>query len=230
LTQEKRLLASFIADFKKGKKAGDPLEYARTCSKLVKLYGSPEIVSKKLGVGKETIRILSKIPELHPHIQNLISQRRIPLTVAFDLIPLDCNKQVEAANAIVGLPFKDARKVIRRISANPRIRAATARAKVLDELERKEANIAIIALPKEMYQLLSNKSKDVPRLIRKLVDEWLVKGSPLDRCYHAEKANLVSVTIKFPRRTFSLLRRRTRKPANLVEGIVMAWLKQESKI
>jgi len=231
LRREKQLLASFIGDFKKGKKSADPIEYAKTCKALIDLYGSPECVAEKLGVGKETVRILSKIAELPSEVQNLISQRKIPITVAFDLVPLDREKQVETAKAVSCLPFKDARKVIRRLSENLSVPAATIRNQVLSELEKKEVNIAIIALPNEIYTLLQKESEDIPQLISHIVEEWLTnEGSPNNDSYRIEKQNLVSVTIKFSRRTFMALRRRTRKPANLVERIVIAWLKQKGKI
>lgn len=230
MNREKQLLASFIADFKKGKKTGDPIEYAKTCKALVDLYGSPENVAEKLGVGKETVRVLSKIVELPSEVQNLISQRKIPITVAFDLVPLDPDKQTKAAQAVSGLPYKDARKVIRRISENPDKSVISIRAEVLNELEKKEVNIAMIALPKELYSVLQEESKDIPLLISRIVEDWLAKDSIPDYSYTPQKQNLVSLTIKFPRRTFMALRRKTRNPANMVERIIISWLKQKGKI
>jgi len=230
MNREKQLLASFIADFKKGKKTADPIEYTKTCKALVDLYGSPESVAEKLGVGKETVRILSKVADLPLEVQNLISQQKIPITVAFDLVPLDHNKQIEAAKAVSGLPYKDARKVIRRISENPDKSVISIRAEVLNELEKKEVNIAMIALPKELYSMLQEESKDIPLLISRIVEDWLAKDSIPDYSYTPQKQNLVSLTIKFPRRTFMALRRKTRNPANMVERIIISWLKQKGKI
>jgi len=229
VSNEKQLLASFIADFKKGKKTADPMKYASTCKALVNLYGSPESVAEKLGIGRETVRILSKIPDLPAEVQKLISQRKIPITVAFDLVPLDSNKQLEAARAVSGLPFKDARKVIRRVSENPDKPVASIRAEVLSELEKKEVNIAMIALPKEMYAMLQKESKDIRLLINSIVEDWLAKDGSL-YSYEPQREDLISLTIKFPRRTFMALRRKTKKPANLVERIIISWLMRKSKI
>jgi len=230
MNREKQLLASFIADFKKGKKTADPMEYAKTCRALVNIYGSAESVAEKLGVGKETVRILSKVTDLPSQVQNLISQRKISITVAFDLVPLDREKQIEAAKVVSGLPFSDARRVIRRISENPDKAVTSIRAEVLSELEKKEVNIAMIALPREMYAMLQEESKDVPLLISRIVEDWLTKDVTPDFSYALQKRDLVSLTVKFPRSTFMALRRKTRKPANLVEQIVMDWLKQKGKI
>lgn len=229
--RENRLLASFIADFKKGKKTADPMEYARTCRELLEIYGSTESVAEKLGIGKETVRILSKIVELPQEVQDMISKHRLRITVAFDLVPLSREKQIEAANVISGLSFKDARKVIRRISeSRARAPATDIRADVLNELEKKEVDIAMIALPKEVFGFLQEKSENIPKLVIRIVEEWLVKDSPLDTGTFTNKGNNVSLMIRLPRRTFTALRRKTRKPANLVERIVISYYKDESKI
>jgi len=230
LRRERVALATFVANFRKTKKVSDPIEYAKNCKALIDIYGSVEEVAKKLEVGKETVRILSKILELPSEVQGFISQRKIPITVAFDLIPLSPARQIETAKAVVGLPFKDARKVIRRASENPQTPAKIVRDEVLSELERKEVNLAMIALSREVYALLQDESKDVPLLVSRVVDEWLMKNSSLDYSYTITKQNPVSLTIKLSRATFMALRRKTRKPANLVERIIISWLKQKGKI
>jgi hypothetical protein len=230
MSKEQKLLASFIVNFKKGLKVGDPMEYARVCRELINAYGSAQDVSQKLGVGKETVRILSKISELPTEIQQLVSSRKIPLTVAFDLVPLGREKQIETANAVSGLSFKDARAVIRRVSEDPEKSASSVRAEVLGDLEKREINMAIIAIPKKMYEILQEESKDVPLLISHIVDNHLTKDRPIPFSYANQKQDSVSLTIKFPRKTFMALRRKTRNPANLVERMIVDWLKRKGKI
>jgi len=230
MSREKELLASFIADFKKGKKSTDPIKYAETCKSLIDLYGSPEKVAEKLGIGKETVRILSKIVDLPSEVKSLISKRKIPLTVAFDLIPLDHARQSEAAKAITGLHHRDARQVIRRISENPHKSAESISAEVLAELERREVNITLIALPREIYSLLEKESKDVTTLISHVVEEWLEKNGALDYSYEVREDNLISLAVKFSRTTLAALRKKTKNPANLVERIIISWLRKTKKI
>jgi len=230
LLRERKALATFIANFRKMKKVSDPIEYAKNCKALVNLYGSAEEVAKKLEIGKETVRILSRIPELPSEVQDLISKRKIPITVAFDLVPLTSARQVETARAIVGLPFKDARNVIRRASKNPQKPAAVIRSEVLNEMEKQQVNVAMIALPREICALLLAESKDVPLLISHIIDEWLAKNGSLDYSYSINKQDLVSLAITLSRTTFMALSRKTRKPANLVEQIVFSWLRQKGKI
>jgi hypothetical protein len=230
MTSEKELLASFIANFKKGTKIDDPIRYAETCKALIDLYGSPEKVAEKLGIGKETVRILSKIVELPSYVKSLISERKIPLTVAFDVVPVDRARQVEAANAVIGLRHRDARKVIRRFSENPHKSAETVRSEVLSELEKKELNIAMIALPRNIFKKLRDESRDVPDLVKLIVNDWLKRDYALDTSFSFKEHDLVSLTVKLSRQMSMALRRKTQNPANLIEQIIITWLKRQGRI
>ena len=223
MNHEKELLAKFIVNFKKGKKITDPIEYAQTCKALVDLYGSPEIVAKKLGIGKETVRILTKILELPSEVKDLISTRRIPLTVAFDIVPLSSAVQIEVAKAVIDLHFKDARRVIRRKSENLTKSADDIRTEVLDELNNREINMALIALPRKICESLKKESKDIPALIGRIVDDWLVEGYPLVNSLSLEKNDLTSLMVKLSRKASMAIARKARNPANLIERIVVTW-------
>lgn len=229
MSREKELLAFFIANFKKGKKIEDPLKYAETCKALVDLYGSPENVAMKLGIGRETVRILSKIVELPQEVKKLISRREIPLTAAFDIVPLSSTRQVEVAKAIAGLQYRDAREVIARVSKNPHKSARTIRSEVLRELEKKELNLAMIALPTNVFQELRHESTDVPALVELIVNEWLNKNYPLDPSFSFKRHDLVSLTVRLSRKMSMALRKETKNPANLIERIIITWLKRERR-
>lgn len=230
MTTEKELLASFIANFRKGTKIDNPIKYAEICKALVDLYGSPKKVAERLGVGKETLRILSKIVELPSKVKTLISKGKIPLTVAFDIVPLDPSRQVEVARAVTGLRHKDARRIIRRVSEEPHKSAETIRDEVLSELERREINVAMIALPKNVFILLEEESKNVTALVTQIVDDWIVKKYPLESLVSFEKMDRVSLVVQLSRKMSVALRRETRQSANLIERIVITWLKRQGKI
>jgi hypothetical protein len=227
MTKEQEVIASFIANFKKVKKTANPIEYAEYCKKLVEILGSTEEVAKKLEVGKETIRILSKVSELPPEVKELISKKLLPLTVAFDIVPLPLKKQVEAAKAVVGLSYREAREVIKRISQNPHKSPESIRSEVLKELENKEIDIVMMAFPDYVLELLRNESQDIPALVTRIVDDWLKHNYPLESYLPSKKQNLISVVVKLPRKTFAALRKRTRNPANLIERIIITWTKQK---
>lgn len=229
MIDEKKAVAWFLANYRRGKKISDPMEYASCCKVLIEAYGSSEEVAKKLEVGKETIRILSKLTDLPLEVQDLISRRKIHLTVAFDIVPLDRERQVEVARAVSGLSYRDAREIIKQVSENPQKSAEEIRREVLEELEKREINMLMLAFPKEIYKLLQQESKDVPLRVRQIVEDWLAKDWPLDYSYEIKRESLVSLVIKIPRATARALRKKTRKTANLVERIVISWLKQQGK-
>ena len=229
MSKERELLARFIANFRKGKKIGDPMEYARTCKALLDMYGSSEDVAEKLGVGRETVRILAKLTELPSEVQDLISKKRLPLTVAFDIVPLDRARQTEVAKAVSGLPYRDARQVIRRFSMNPDMPIESVRAEVLEELEKREIDIVMLAFPRKIYTQMLRESQNVPLLVKQVVEEWLEKDGLLD--YPTiSKDDLISLTVRLPRATYRALGKKSRNPANLVEKIVLTWLKEKDKI
>jgi hypothetical protein len=229
MSKERELLARFIANFKRGKKIGDPMEYARCCKALSDMYGSTEDVAKKLGVGRETVRILAKLTELPYEVQDLISKKHLSLTVAFDIVPLDRTRQTEVAKAVSGLPYRDARQVIRRFSMDPDVSIESVRAEVLEGLEKREVDIVMLAFPRKIYTQLLQESQNIPLLIKQVVEEWLEKDGSLDYPT-TSKEDLVSLTVRLPRATFRGLRKKSRNPANLVEKITLTWLKEKGKI
>lgn len=229
MNKERDLLARFIANFRKGKKIGDPMEYARCCKALLDIYGSTEDVAEKLGIGKETVRILAKLTELPSEVQDLISKKRLPLTVAFDIVPLGATKQTEVAKAVSGLRYGDARQVIRRFSTDPNVPIESVRAEVLAELEKREIDIVMLAFPRKIYTQLLQESQNVSLLIKQIVEKWLKKGGVLDYPT-VTKDDLVSVTVRLPRTTYNTLRKQSSNPANLVEKIILTWFKEKGKI
>ena len=205
------------------------MQYARTCKALLDMYGSPEDVAEKLGVGRETVRILAKLTELPSEVQDLISKKRLPLTVAFDIVPLDRARQTEVAKAVSGLPYRDARQVIRRFSMNPDMPIESVRAEVLEELEKREIDIVMLAFPRKIHTQLLQESQNVPLLVKQVVEKWLEKDDLID--YPTiSKDDLVSLTVRLPRATYRSLRKKSRNPANLVEKIILTWLKEKGKI
>ena len=223
MSKERELLAFFIANFRKGKKIGDPMEYAKCCKALLDMYGSTEEVAEKMGVGRETVRILAKLTELPSETQDLISKKRLRLTVAFDIVPLDRTIQTRVAKAVSGLPYRDARAIIKRFSLNPDMPIERVRDEVLGELEKREVDIVMLAFPRKIYSQLLKESKNIPLLIKQVVEEWLKKDGLLE--YPTiSKNDLVSLSIRLPRATYRSLRNKSRNPANLVEKIILTWL------
>jgi hypothetical protein len=230
ITAEERSLGAFIADFRKSKKLGDPMQYAKASKKLIEFYGSPKAVSEKLGVGKETVRILSKLTTLPEEVQQRVSKREIPLTIAFDLVPLTTERQIETSRAIKNLSFKEARQIIRYIVENPGKSAEDARVAVMNALENREISVAMVAISQRDYDIMNQEDDDVTSSIIRMVEEWLANPQSLKNHDLVSEENKVSITLKLSRKTYHSLRKITRNPADLIEKVVASNLRREEKL
>jgi len=224
MLNERKAIAILLADFRKSNKISDPMLYAKSAKFLIDRYGSAKQVAEKLGLGKEVVRILAKLTELPVEVRVLISKGDLLLTLAFDLVPLDPSRQLETARAVCGLPYADAREVIKRAKRNQSKSAQEIKKEVLGELEKKEVNIVVVGFTRQIHTLLSQKSaNDVPEFVIGIIEDWLKERYPLSTQAATEKASLTPLILKFPRAMFKALRRESRKPANLVEQIVLTW-------
>jgi len=101
-------------NFKKIKK-DDPIEYAEVFGEFVSLIGFKKSLSflrkHNLKIGESTLRGLYKVSILPLDVKQMIKERAIPLTIAFEL-PLE--SLYEAISAISGLGYYEARKVLKQ--------------------------------------------------------------------------------------------------------------------
>jgi len=229
MLNERKAIAVLLADFRKGKKISDPMLYAESAKFLMDRYGSAKQVAEKLGLGKEVVRVLAKLTELPVEVRNLISRGDLLLTVAFDLVPLDPTRQLEVARAVCGLTHRDAREVIRQAARNPSRSAQEIRREVLSELEKKEVNIVMVGFTREIHKLLSQESADIPQLVTSIIQDWLEKKYPISTEATKQGMDLAPLIVRLPRPTFKALRKLSKKPANLVERIVISWLQRKEK-
>ncbi len=100
----------------------------------------------------------------------------------------------------------------------------------MDELDKREVNIVMIAFPKRVYETLLTESAEIIQVTNAIVEEWLAKEYPLDASLIADDRGLVSLTIRLSRKTFHALQKRGRRPADLVERIIISWLKQKGRV
>jgi hypothetical protein len=218
---ERQAIAVLLASLRKSKKFSNPTLFAESAGYLVRRYGSPEAVAERLSVGKETIRALAKVAEMPSEIKNLIATRRLLLTVAFDLIPLSPTHQVRLAREVAGLPFKDARAIIRYSSRNPGLAMSRVKKVVLRDLEKQEVNIAVVRLPRKIHDRMMGEGPDV--MVSGLCDRWFADGTPVLPVPNFSNGALRTV-IKVPRKAYGRLRARTNNIANLIERLAYYYL------
>jgi len=220
---EKKALAILLASFRKGRKYSDPIEFAESAKYLSRLYGSSEAVAERLEVGRETIRALVKVAEMPKQVKKLIADRKLLLTVAFDLIPFEPSRQRQLATQVAGLSFKDGRAVIRYSSKHPEEPIAEAKERALKELDKRELDIAVIRLPRAVHKVIvrGNPDKTMATLCRR----WLHDGTP-ELPNSTLGSDLLRLIVRVPRRTYRELKSRTRNVANLIEKIATYYVKE----
>lgn len=219
-------VALLLTYFRKWKSEVNPSEIIKRCKRLVSLYGLSK-AAKMVGVSGETMRIWAKLDGLPDEVKRLISKGDLLPTIAFDIVPR--RRQIQIAKAVAGLPYKEAKEIIRHLRKTPQKSIKKIRNEVLDEFEEKELAGVIIGLPIQTYQTLQKKSKNVSKLIERIVEGWLKHGGPKLAVQKKERRSkeIVPVVVKLSRLTLTLLRKKSRQPANLVEQIVIGWAKQK---
>lgn len=234
MLNEKKAKALIAANFGKGRKSINQLEYANCYEFLYNRYRSIKSVIKQLKsagvkkVGYETVRInveVAKAAKSSPKLQQLISNGLVPLTVVFELIPLgDPKRQAEVGEAIAGFPSNVARWIIREASKNPQESATKVRDRALEQIRKMSPTIVAFALPEKMYKALQKKSKDTEEWVRCVVINWLGKGGPPLKFVKFTKKKLQVVTVTFSKPIFKKLQKKG-NPADLVKQIVIDQLK-----
>jgi len=161
----------------KKKRAVDLLTLSKYCDLLVKNYGnSRKAVAEKLGVSPEMVRTFLIAKDMPSEIQKLISERKID---SLDIIKQiseikNPEDQVIIANAILDLPSKDIRDIIRLIKKD-KIHAEDAKKIILGEKPKKYHVYLIDLENKDNDKVLTEarKRKMKPAdFVKKIVLEW----------------------------------------------------------
>lgn len=128
-------VALLLTYFRKWKSEVNPSEIIKRCKRLVSLYGLSK-AAKMVGVSRETMRIWAKLDGLPNEVKRLISKGDLLPTIAFDIVPR--RRQIQIAKAVAGLPYKEAKEIIRHLKKTPQKSIKKIRNEVLDEFEEKE--------------------------------------------------------------------------------------------
>jgi len=97
-------------------KKTDPVEYAESIGELVSLFGTSKAMDilkqHNFKISYSLLNYLYKVSMMPISVKRLIRERKISLTIAFEL-PID--QADEIAEKIVGLKFDEARGLIKRL-------------------------------------------------------------------------------------------------------------------
>ncbi|MEM3771971.1 MAG: hypothetical protein QXW80_06640 [Candidatus Micrarchaeia archaeon] len=105
-------------NFKK-KVKDNPLEYAEEVGELVALLGVENAYNllrkNNIRIGKTTLNCFYKVSMMPSKIKKLIAEKKLPLTIAFELPE---KRLEEAAEKVAELNFSEARKILKEIKRN----------------------------------------------------------------------------------------------------------------
>ena len=160
----------------------DLLTLSKNCDYLVKKYGnSRKNVAEKIGVSPEMVRTFLLAKEMPIEIQKLIAERKID---SLDIIKQiseikNSEDQIIIANAILNLPSKDIRDVIRLIKKN-KLNAEDAIASILKE-KPKNYHVYLIDVDNEMNKKILNAAKKFKltpgEFVKKIVCDWIAQNT-----------------------------------------------------
>lgn len=170
-------LAIVFGNIRRKKRREDLVHIARAFDFLVKLHGSQQAVSKKVGLSTEMIRQFLSVLKLYPKVQQMFLKREIDsVDVAKELVVLkDASQQLEAARQIAGMSSKEARDT-RRLSKAKRTPIEKAKQTVL-EAKGKNVHIFMVDFDADTYPEILRAAQSLKRtpaeLIQRIVIDWL---------------------------------------------------------
>jgi len=217
--EEEKALISVIREFRRTK--ADPIAYAECYKRLRDIYGSIGALTKKIPVGFETARILIEVTKLPQKIKQMVARGEILLTVAFEIVPFKKDEQIGAAQAVAGLPYKDAVKIL-RYSKKTGKNVHEARKDIL------ESRLIVVKLPVKNYDFIEKRAVDISEFVKKFVNRWIREGYPSLLIPRLDKeTDFRLITVRLPRKNFRVLERKSKDVEGLVRQIVLTYLKRE---
>jgi hypothetical protein len=158
--KEDAALALLFANTKRKKRYEDLLTIAQACDFLVKLYGSKEVLAKKIGISSSMVRQLLAPLKLSNEIQLLIKNREIDSIEIVNHIATikDPIIQLSFIRELGDLNSNDSRD-IKRIIKNLKMSTDDAKKTILNNKKRK-IHFFIIDLDDFEYNLIIKKSRE----------------------------------------------------------------------
>lgn len=217
-------LATVIRYFKR--KRGTPSTVARACKGLLEIHGSPREAALATGgiVKKpESISVWARFGDLPPKVQRLFDTGKIGKSLIYDLISMasDAERVTETAEAVAGLPHREAKRVIQKAKKSPDADIEKIKQDVSREFEDAEIFIAMIALDRNSISKIGEEE------VVRMVEEWLESGGSFRGVEDTNHADLSPYLVKLPRRLYLGLIRRSKNPGDVVGRIIRERMAEE---
>lgn len=174
---EEKAAAVLMANLKGSRqKPAGLLEMARATRLLITAWGLPRM-SNFFDVSEFQLRQIDKINELPAEVKALVKKGKLGIDGSYQLWRLNGDsRQVEAANAAVGMSEAEIRALVKVLQADSTLRPDEERKKVV-EANRKKINLVILPLTDKTYKSLVEIAKaervNPHDLVLRLVEEYV---------------------------------------------------------
>lgn len=175
---EDELLAELYVDLKGPKKKRDNwINIAKKCQSAIKIYGSTEEASKKLGVSYELLRSITTLLTLPREVKTLIEERKILYDAAQRLYRIsDPQKQIQVARTIAGLPSHTQREIIQYAVKYPNSGLDSFKKRLqIPETRTERIYVVVLPLREKTYRFLERRSArkgtSIEKMVLRIIDE-----------------------------------------------------------
>ena len=218
---ERKHLAVIIAYFKR--REGIPSEVAEACKGLLDEYGSPSLAASVTGgiVKKpESISVWARFLDLPSETRELFDSGKISRSLVYDLISMVQDRVLVAntARAIAGMPYKDAKRVIREVKRTKDADVSAVKRRVTDELDTEEVYVALVGLSSKLCIGLTQDDA------LQVLENWLRTNHRLQAEEARSEEERKPFILKVPRSMYLQLRNISGRPADLIRRVVTAGL------
>jgi len=181
---EERALAILLTNLNRKAKVSETLEIAQACRYLRDIYGSYEMVAKRVKAGDETIRQYAKIAGLPDEVKDLIRNGLLRgMEVPFQISRIgNPQRMLETAKAVGDMSSMDARDTIKYVLKHPRKLVEACKRRII-ESKRTTVDVHVILVPlsEPIVQKLREglRKKSMSNQIEQIVEQWLKPKGPI---------------------------------------------------
>lgn len=223
---EERALAILLTNLNIETKISGTLEIAQACKSLHDLYGSYEMVAKRVKAGDETIRQYAKIADLPNEIKGLIRNGLLRgMEVPYQISRIrNLQRMIETAKAVGDMSSMDARDTIKYVLKHPKKSVEKCKQRII-ESKRTTVDVHVILVPLSdpivrKFKEESSK-KSLSNMVEQIVEQRLKPKGPLSCTIRGRV-----LTLSLEEEDYKKLR--TKEPNSILQGYINDILKKQT--
>lgn len=113
-------LINYVRSQHRKSKKEDTIKYIESCQQLIDLFGLNNIIEifnkNEISIGRSTLQALYNVSVMNPQIKEMIHEKELLLTAAFEIPQIDEEKQIEMALKMKNKNYSEAKKIAKHFS------------------------------------------------------------------------------------------------------------------